>query len=145
MFANRPEQSAAPRRERMSVQSFIHLRERILIGTSEAFVLINYQDLLMCESYDLNTLVVTRDGREFIVSESLSRISDSLPSHLFVRPTSTHLVLREAIRKMEADRIELENGFEIVSRAEVARDQSSGWNRMVNWKTQVSKVMMAIW
>jgi DNA-binding LytR/AlgR family response regulator len=145
MFASRPEQSAVPPQERMPVQSFIHLRERVLIGSTEAFVLIEFNDLLRCEALGTNSLVVTRDGREYLVSESLGKISQALPSDLFARPTSVHLVLREAVRSVTAERISLENGFEIRAGGEVARDEPESWNKMVNWKTQISKVLMALW
>ena len=88
---------------------------------------------------------MTRDGREFVVSETIARIADTLPSDLFMRPTSVHLVLREAVESVNEDCIKLENGFEVAAGGEVARNTPADWNKMVNWKTQMSKVLMAIW
>lgn len=82
---------------------------RIAFNTQEGSYLISWQEIERCEADSNYTRIFLRDGSTMIISKTLSRIEEVLPSMHFVRIHQSHLVAIEQIRCIGKDNVRLRN------------------------------------
>lgn len=73
--------------------------DKLAIGSIDGIELIDYADILHCQSESNYTRIFKADGTENLVSKTLKEVESKLPAGQFLRVHNSHLVQIRAITK----------------------------------------------
>ncbi|MFT4534312.1 MAG: two-component system LytT family response regulator [Saprospiraceae bacterium] len=85
------------------------VKRRLLINVAEGSRVIDFDDILRCESMSNYTNIILKSGKPVIVSKTLKQIENALPSSLFLRCHNSHLINRNEVILITKGQIQLTN------------------------------------
>lgn len=91
----------------------LDLQDRILLPVGSEFEFVQTQDIIRCESDDNYTLIFLNNNKKIIVSKTLKLMESKLPSNIFMRVHSSHLINSHYINKYhksDGGYFEMKNG-----------------------------------
>jgi len=94
-------------------KSPLDLQDRILLPVGSEFEFVQTQDIIRCESDDNYTLIFLSSNKKIIVSKTLKLMESKLPSNIFMRVHSSHLINSHYINKYhksDGGYFEMKNG-----------------------------------
>ena len=83
-----------------SIKSLTKKKETLNVFTLEGVEVIPVGEIIRCEADNNYTNIFLENGNRLCVSKTLKFIQDQLPSDLFLRVHSSHLVNIEVVRKI---------------------------------------------
>ncbi len=96
-----------------TAQSVVHMKQRLLISSGESFILVDFQDITRCEASGSYCHIFTRSGQRYIVSKTLAKVSEVLPTGMFLRIHQSHLVHYGSIASISRYDLTLRDGVEV--------------------------------
>jgi two-component system LytT family response regulator len=102
------------------------IRRKLLVNIAKGSMLIEFDDIIRCESMSNYTKIVLKSDKPILVSKTLKLIESALPKSLFLRCHNSHLINMNEVKLIEKSQLRLTNQEEIpISRQKVKEVNSS--------------------
>jgi two-component system LytT family response regulator len=89
------------------------LKQRLLISVGESHILLDFSEIVRCHADGSYCRLITKKGKVYLVSKTISRFCKALPPGRFIRTHQSHLVRYSVISEVQKDVVVLNDGTEI--------------------------------
>jgi DNA-binding LytR/AlgR family response regulator len=114
--------------------------EHLVVKLGRREVVVPYQEIRCCYSADKETYLLTLDDKQYLLDQSLDRLTEQLPATLFFRANRQFLLTAKAVELVQPDThgklvVQLTAAPRLPERIVVSRDRASAFRQWLRGRT----------